>query len=107
MDINSLRPDPGPVRRIESVPAIHDETRAPEPNVEHHSDADAQGDTVEISEEARARAAEGAAADQIPSGTLAPERLAELRRLIMDGAQDSDNVADETMRRIVQSGDLW
>lgn len=107
MDINSLRPDPSPARRIESVPAIHDETRAPEPNVEHRSESDAQGDTVEISEEARARAREAEAADHIPSGTLAPERLAELRRLIINGAQDSDIVADETMRRIAQSGDLW
>lgn len=106
MDINSLRPDPAPARRIESVPAIHDETRAPEPNDEHRSD-DAHGDTVEISEEARARAAQAEAADEIPSGTLPPERLADLRRLLMNGAQDQDSVADETMRRIVQSGDLW
>jgi hypothetical protein len=104
MDINSLRPDPAPARRVESVPAVNDEQRPPESSIERHDDADG-GDTVEISEEARARAAQ--ATDEVPSGTMAPERLAEVRRLIMDRAQDADAVADATMRRIVQSGDLW
>jgi hypothetical protein len=68
---------------------------------------DSNGDTVEISDEARARAAEAGNAADIPSGTLSADRLTELRRRIVDRAHDTDLMADEVMRRIADNGDLW
>lgn len=40
------------------------------------------------------------------TGGLPPERLAELRRRLLDGAYDSLDVIDEVARRILARGDL-
>lgn len=105
MDINNLRPDPPPAHRIDGVTPVREDSRPPESNVEQNVDAEA-GDTVEISEEARSRAAEAGYTADIPSGTLPAERLTELRRRIVDRVHDTDLMADEVMRRIADSGDL-
>jgi hypothetical protein len=105
MDINKFRPDPASAPRIDGVTPVRDDARPAQRDVGQHTDAD-HGDTVEISEEARARAAQAGETDDIPSGTLPSERLTELRRLIVDRVHDSDQMADEVMRRIVDSGDL-
>jgi hypothetical protein len=106
MDINNLRPDPSPAHRIDGVSPVREDSRSPEKDVEQQKADVENGDTVEISEEARARAAEAGNAADIPSGTLAAERLTELRRRIVDRVHDSDVMADEVMRRIADSGDL-
>jgi hypothetical protein len=107
MDINNLRPDPAPAHRIDGVSPVREDSRPPESSVEHdQADVD-NGDTVEISDEARARAAEAGNAADIPSGTLSADRLTELRRRIVDRAHDTDLMADEVMRRIADNGDLW
>jgi hypothetical protein len=105
MDINNIRPDPTPAHRIDGVSPVREDSRPPENNVEHNQADVDNGDTVEISEEARARAAADAA--DVPSGTLPADRLTELRRRIVDRVHDTDLMADEVMRRIADSGDLW
>jgi len=105
MDINNLRPDAPPAHRIDSVGPVREDRRPPESGVEHQPDGQT-GDTVEISQEARARAADAGPVADIPSGTLPAERIAELRHRIVERVHDSDLMADHVMRRIVHSGDL-
>ncbi len=59
-----------------------------------------QGDTVQFSPEARARLAEASA------GGLAPERVAEIRQRILQGAYDTTDVIQAVAERILGSGDL-
>lgn len=67
----------------------------------------AAGDRVDISDEARARAEQGGAADEeVPSGTLSPERLLELRRRIQARTHDSPEVIRTVAQRILEAGDL-
>lgn len=106
MDIDNLRPDPLRAHRINGVSPVREDSRPPDSNVEHNRTDVGNGDTVEISDEARARTAEAGNAADIPSGTLPSERLTELRRRIVDRAHDTDMMADEVMRRIADSGDL-
>ena len=60
-------------------------------------------DRVELSPEARALAArlETGEAD-----TLTPERIAELRRKIQEGAYDRPDTVESVARKILESGDL-
>ncbi|MDB4917305.1 MAG: hypothetical protein JWM95_4949 [Gemmatimonadetes bacterium] len=58
-------------------------------------------DTVQISDAGRARAA----GDRTVSG-LDPERVAQIRKNILDGAYNSLDVVDTVARRILESGDL-
>ena len=60
-------------------------------------------DRVELSPEARALAAR---LDAGEADTLTPERIAELRRKIQDGAYDSPGTVEAVARRILESGDL-
>lgn len=57
-------------------------------------------DSVQISPEARAMAAKA------EGGTLSPERVAEIRQKILQGAYDSTEVLQTVARRILGSGDL-
>jgi hypothetical protein len=67
----------------------------------------AAGDRVEISDQARARADEaGEAVDCIPTGTMSPEQLLELRRRIQARVHDSPEVIRVVAQRIIESGDL-
>jgi hypothetical protein len=47
-----------------------------------------------------------AAASDVPRGTLPAERLLALRRRLRAGVQDSPEVIDEMLRRMVERGDL-
>lgn len=59
-------------------------------------------DRVEISNAGRALAARDGSAE----ASLSPERLAELRQRVLDGAYNSLEVVDEVARRILANGDL-
>lgn len=59
------------------------------------------GDAVQISDAGRALAARGN-----PDAGLTPERTAQIRQRVLDGAYNSLAVVDEVARRILGSGDL-
>ena len=61
------------------------------------ADAPAQGDTVELSEQARLLA---------QSSTLSPDRIREIRQRIDAGVYDSPATADAVARSMLVSGDL-
>jgi hypothetical protein len=60
-------------------------------------------DSVEISSSGRSLAGRIEAEQR---GTLDPERLAELRRKVYEGAYNTLDVVDQVARRILQRGDL-
>jgi hypothetical protein len=62
-----------------------------------------RSDKVQISNAGRALAARDGAAE---SSSLSPERIAELRQRVLDGAYNSLEVVDEVARRILAKGDL-
>jgi len=101
MDIGKLRPDPAAPRPAPPVAPIREDERHGSPA----PDATAEPrDSVEISDDARSLAAD--ADSDVPSGLLAPDRLTELRRRIQQRAQDSAQVADAVMRRLVERGEI-
>lgn len=104
MDIKNIRPDPAAARPTAPVPPIRDESKPPEPAVDQNPGGEA-GDSVDISEDARSRAA-SSVADEIPFGTIAAERMLEIRRHIQERVQGTHEMADEVMRRIIERGDL-
>ena len=62
----------------------------------------ARGDSVQISDAARA-ALSGTSAT---GGSLTPERTAELRKKVLEGAYNSLNVVDHVAKRIIERGDV-
>lgn len=58
-------------------------------------------DSVSISDEARKLAEQAG-----PSAELSPERAAEIRKKILDGAYNSAEMAGEVAKRILRSGDV-
>ena len=98
MNIRDIRSDaPGaapiqPVRGISNRPAAH--------NAPESKDRD---DLVEISDEARALAAQDAAA---PETSLGAERVLELRRWIQAGGFDAPEVIDQVARRLIERGEV-
>ena len=65
-----------------------------------------RSDSVQISDAARARAAKlEAAAGSGSAAELDPERAAEIRRRVLEGAYDSLDVVDTIARRILERGD--
>jgi anti-sigma28 factor (negative regulator of flagellin synthesis) len=60
-------------------------------------------DQVQISDAGRALAAREGGAE---ASRLSPERVAELRQRVLDGAYNSVEVVDEVARRILSKGDL-
>lgn len=59
------------------------------------------GDAVQISDAGRALAARGNS-----DAGLSPERTAQIRQRVLDGAYNSLAVVDEVARRVLGSGDL-
>ena len=81
---------------------------ASEPEVVRPAQAPAEApraDRVEISEEGRALAENVAAAEGGAEG-LAPERVSELREMVVGGKYDRPEVIAEVARRMSASGDL-
>lgn len=67
----------------------------------------ARPDSVQISDAGRARAAGLVdAASSAARAELTPERVAEIRQRILEGAYDSVHVVDQLARRMLASGDL-
>lgn len=79
------------------APAAAPPVRPVEPDVSRGTPRD----SVSISPEARALA------DQMGTQSpLAPERMAEIRQRILEGAYDTVAVAGEVARRVLASGDV-
>jgi anti-sigma28 factor (negative regulator of flagellin synthesis) len=96
--INNPLSNVGPVRSATDRPA-----RAPREREAQAPAAKATPrDSVQISAEGRARAAESVA--EAPG--LSPERAEAIRAKILEGAYNTVEMADEVARRILQSGDL-
>lgn len=88
--IDSLRPKPG------SPPAV----QRPAPDVSEAVAArPVRSDTVQLSAEARRLSAE-------QRDTLDPERVAELRQEVLNGAYMTLDRVDQVARRILSRGDL-
>ncbi|MCE2940320.1 MAG: flagellar biosynthesis anti-sigma factor FlgM [Gemmatimonadota bacterium] len=68
--------------------------------VEEQPPRNAARDSVSISAEARQLA------EHASESTLSPERTAEIRRKILDGAYNSAEMAGEVAKRILASGDV-
>jgi negative regulator of flagellin synthesis FlgM len=98
MYINSKVGSPTPAPKVEQEQVAHQTPSATTSAV----GAERQ-DRVQISDAGRALAArEGA-----PEGSsLSPERIAQLRQRVLDGAYNSLDVVDEVARRILATGDL-
>ena len=62
----------------------------------------ARGDSVQISDAARSALAGTSAT----GGSLTPERTAELRKKVLEGAYNSLNVVDHVAKRIIERGDV-
>lgn len=76
------------------------ENRAKAPGTASSAAGSARRDTVQISDAARALADSDAA-----RGPLTPERTAELRKKVLEGAYNSMQVVDHVARRILERGD--
>lgn len=83
----------------------HGPARVKEPRGSKEKDSEettsqSRSDRVELSEEGQAMASQAA------HEGLSPERLEEIARRIDDGTYDSEEVAEEVARRLLNSGDL-
>ncbi len=83
---------------------------APSPGVDPQPAAGVGGtrgrgsDTVQISDAGRTLATEERGVSA--SGSLSPERVAELRKRVLEGAYNSTAVVDQVARRILDRGDV-
>jgi len=83
----------------------HGPARVREPKGSREKDSDGtpcqgRSDRVELSEEGQAMASQAA------QEGLSPDRLEEIARRIDDGTYDSEEVAEEVARRLLNSRDL-
>jgi negative regulator of flagellin synthesis FlgM len=90
-----------PVRPIGQDP----QTQAqPKPDQGGNAAAQRGSDKVQISSAGRALAAQ--AGDAPATVDLSPERVAELRQRVLEGAYSSMQMVDEVARRILERGDV-
>lgn len=75
-----------------------------QPKPEQGGGAAPRGDQVQISSAGRALAAQ--AGDASATLELSPERAAELRMRVLEGAYNSVQMVDEVARRILERGDV-
>lgn len=102
MTIDKLPPDPAAASPAAPVTPVRKELRKhAEPDIDTSVDGE---DSVEISDEARARA--NSEHSDIPAGLLAPDRLVELRRRIQQRAHDDPAIVDQIMRRLAEQGEI-
>ena len=101
MEIKDNRPDPtGPASPV--TPVRDDGRRTPDRAPERRA---ARGDDrIEISDEGRAMAS--GEVEQLPPGTLAGDRLMDVRRRVQARYYDAPEVAEQVARRIIERGDL-
>ncbi|MGH7505482.1 MAG: hypothetical protein ACRELX_07510 [Longimicrobiales bacterium] len=101
MNVRDIRPEPvgpghaTPVNPVRGVPDRQDAPQAPE--------ARDREDLVEISDEARALAAQG---EPAAATSLGAERLLALRRWVQSGGYDAPEVTDRVARRLIELGDV-
>jgi anti-sigma28 factor (negative regulator of flagellin synthesis) len=100
MNVRDIRPDSGPGSTAPIQPVRGVEPRETPRNA---SDARGRQDSVEISEEARALAAQE---EVRTDGSLDAERVLELRRWIQSGGYDDPQVVDKIARRLLDSGEV-
>lgn len=67
--------------------------------------AASRNDQVQISDAGRALAAQMESKDSV-RGSMSPERIAEIRQRILEGAYNSTEVVEEVARRMLQRGDI-
>jgi anti-sigma28 factor (negative regulator of flagellin synthesis) len=104
MSIRNIGNTYGPARAVPAAPAspAKGPGGATEPATPA-TPAAPRNDSVQISDAGRALAgAEGSER----AGSLSAERVAELRRKVLEGAYNSVNVVDQVAQRILKSGDL-
>lgn len=104
MSIRNIGNTYGPARAVPATPASPArETGAPAAPVAPSAPAAPRSDSVQISDAGRALAgAEGG--ERV--GSLSAERVAELRRKVLEGAYNSVQVVDQVAQRILKSGEL-
>ena len=68
--------------------------------------APVRSDKVQISDAGRALAARGPESQEPARADLSPERVAELRQKVLEGAYNSVNVVEEIARRMLERGDI-
>lgn len=61
----------------------------------------ARQDSISISDAGRALASDGAS-----KGSLTPERIADLRKKVLEGAYNSAHVVDTVAKRMLSAGDV-
>lgn len=101
MAIKNIRPDTtGPASPIS--PIRDDARRTP---VRSTLRSEVRGsDRIDLSEEGRAAARDGVEA--MPEGTLAVDRLMDVRRRVQARFYDAPDVVEQVARRIIERGDL-
>jgi hypothetical protein len=101
MNVRDIRSEPigpgqaAPVNPVRGVPDKHGAPLAP--------DARERDDLVQISDEARALAAQEEPAAE---SSLSPERLVALRRWVQAGGYDAPEVLDRVAQRLIELGDV-
>ena len=68
--------------------------------------APARSDSISISDAGRALAAGGPEGAAGATSSLSSERIADLRRKVLEGAYNSTHAVDQVAKRILASGDL-
>ena len=102
MDMNGLNLEgvrPEQARPVRETTPVSDATRPPEPKAK--SD---RSDRVQIADAGRALADSLASSEQ--AGEFSPERMAEIRQRLLEGAYESVQVVEEVARRILGCGDV-
>ncbi|MGZ8378622.1 MAG: flagellar biosynthesis anti-sigma factor FlgM [Gemmatirosa sp.] len=104
MSIRNIGNTYGPARAVPAAPAspAKGPGGATEPAAPA-TPAAPRNDSVQISDAGRALA--GTEAGE-RAGSLSAERVAELRRKVLEGAYNSVNVVDQVAQRVLKSGDL-
>jgi hypothetical protein len=103
MTIDNVRPDPIRQSGTRPIREPYGDTSGPRPV--RAADSVARVDRIEISDEARALAAQSAGEATRTEGTW-PERIAEIQRRIENRFYDAPEVIDQVARRILARGDL-
>ena len=65
-----------------------------------------RGDKVQISAAGRALAAQATGNSEDVRAELSPERIAQIRQKVLEGAYNSVNVVEEVARRMLERGDI-
>ena len=105
-----INPAGSEIRRAELTKPVQATTEiAKKQSIDPSSSAPApRSDQVQISDAGRALASQAAASagNAVETQGLTPERIAEIRGRILEGAYDSVEVVDQVARRMLEHGDI-